>query len=162
MVIKWASQVRYFAIITTYPAALFMRPTSAILHDVEEFQPTADGNWLALDALLQELWSEEGPVEALVPLFRLLERFPEDESDGVLWGVLHGIETYPTYEAELVQSLHRHPTAITVTMVHRMANSGYGLVAGHPIESLYRAVLIHPKTSEEVKASAGDYLSHSK
>ncbi len=140
-----------------------MRPISAILHDIEKFQPTDDGNWLALDDLLQELWSEEeGPAEALVPLFHLLERFPEEESAGVLWGVLHGIETYPNYEAELVQSLHRHPTGITVTMVRRMANSGYTLVAGHSIESLYHAVLTHPKASKEAKESAEDYLNHSK
>ena len=138
-----------------------MRFTSAILHDIEKFQPTEDGNWLALDDLIQELWSEgEAPVEALVPLFHLLERFPEDESAGVLWGVLHGIETYPNYETELVQSLHRQPTAITVTMVRRMANSGYALVAGRSMASLYQAVLTHPKAPEEAKESAEDYLNH--
>lgn len=145
-----------------------MRPTAAILQDIEQFQPTADGNWLALDAFVQELWAEElwaegeGPAEALVPLFQLLERFPEDDSAGVLWGVLHGIESYPQYEAQLVQSLQRHPTDLTVTMVHRMANSGYTVVAGHPLDSLYRAVLAHPKASDEAKESAQDYLTTSK
>ncbi len=130
-----------------------MRPTSAILHDIEKFQPTEDGNWLALDDLLQELWiEEEGPHEALVPLFQLLERFPKDESAGVLWGVLHGIETYPQYETELVDSLRRHPTDITVTMVRRIANSGHTLVAGQPIESLYQAVLTHSRGSSSKRA----------
>lgn len=140
-----------------------MRPTAIILQDITQFQPTVDGNWLALDALVQELWAEgEGPAEALVPLFQLLERFPEDESAGVLWGVLHGIESYPDYEAQLVQSLQRHPTDLTVTMVHRMANSGYTAVAGHPLDSLYRAVLAHPKASDEAKESAQEYLTTSK
>jgi hypothetical protein len=133
-----------------------MRPTSAILHDIERLQPVEEKDWLTLDDLLHELWSEEGgPAEALVPLFRLLERFPEE--DGVLWGVMYAIKTYPNYEAELVQSLHRHPTYITVTMV---ANSGYSLLAGYSLESLYQAVLRHPKASEEAKESAGDYLNH--
>jgi hypothetical protein len=72
-----------------------MRSVTTILHDIERFQPTKEGKWLALDDLLQELWREEFPTEALSPLFQLLERFPNDESAGVLWGVLHGIEAYP-------------------------------------------------------------------
>lgn len=137
-----------------------MRPTSAILHDIEKFQPTQDGNWLALDDLVEELFLKESPPEALGPLFHLLERFPNDESAGVLWGVLHGIETYhPTYEAQLVQSLRRHPTALTVTMVRRMVNSGYRLVAGQSVESLYEAVLTHPKASAEAKEYAQDFLT---
>jgi hypothetical protein len=140
-----------------------MRPTSAILQDIEKFQPTAAGNWLALEELVQELWAaDEGPVEALVPLFQVLERFPEDESAGVLWGVLHGIESYPNYEVQLIHSLQRHPTDLTVTMVRRMANAGYTSVAGHPLASLYRAVLSHPKASDEAKESAQDYLTASK
>jgi hypothetical protein len=140
-----------------------MRPIATILQDIEQFQPTADGNWLALDAMVQELWAEdEGPVETLVPLFQLLERFPKDESAGVLWGVLHGIESYPQYEAQLVHSLQRHPTDLTVTMVRRLANAGYTAVAGHPLDSLYRAVLLHPQASAEAKESAQDYLTASR
>jgi hypothetical protein len=140
-----------------------MRPISVILQDIAQFQPTADGNWLALEALVHELWTtEERPAEALVPLFQVLERFPDDESAGVLWGVLHKIESYPNYEAQLVHSLQRRPTDLTVTMVRRMANAGYTSVAGHPLDSLYRAVLAHPKASAEAKESAQDYLTASK
>jgi hypothetical protein len=139
-----------------------MRSVPAILRDIESFQPTEDGNWLVLDSLLQELWTEKkGPPEALVPLFQLLERFPEDESAGVLWTVLHGIESYPQYETELVESLHRHPTDITVTMVHRIANSGQVLIAGQPIKNLYQIALAHPKASDEAKEYAQDYLDSS-
>ncbi|MDF7815208.1 hypothetical protein [Hymenobacter sp. YC55] len=134
-----------------------MRSTSAILHDIETFQPLED-DWLALENLLQELWQEEHPAEALVPLFHLLERFPEDESAGVLWGVLHALEAYPDYEAELVDSLRRQPTELTLTMLRRIANAGQALVAGHPINSLYEVVLAHPMASEEVKETAQDYL----
>ena len=95
-----------------------------------------------------------------MPLFQLLERFPKDESAGVLWSVLHGIETHhPNYEAELIQSLRRHPTDITVMMVRRMVNSGYSFVAGQSSKSLYQAVLTHPKDSEEAKESARDSLN---
>jgi hypothetical protein len=140
-----------------------MRPVLAILRDIENFQPTADGNWLALDDLLQELWTEkEGPREALIPLFQLVERYPADESAGVLRSVLHGIESYPQYEAELVKSLHRHPTDITVTMVRRIAKSGQALVAGQPVKSLYQVVIAHPKASKEAIETAQAYLSDSK
>jgi hypothetical protein len=36
------------------------------------------------------------------------------------------------------------------------------LIAGHPLDSLYRAVLSHPKASDEAKESAQDYLTASK
>ncbi|TVT39294.1 hypothetical protein FNT36_16700 [Hymenobacter setariae] len=140
-----------------------MRPVPVILRDIENFQPTEDGNWLALDDLLQELWTEkEGPREALIPLFQLLERFPEDESAGVLRSILHGIESYPEYEAELVKSLYRHPTDITVTMVRRIANSGQALVAGQPIKRLYQVVIAHPKASKKARETAQDYLNNSR
>ncbi len=135
-----------------------MRPVNAILHEIENFQATKDGNWLALDDLLQEIWTEGTPTEALRPLFQLLERFPNDESSGVLWGVLHGIETYPDYEAELVHSLQRHPTELVVTMAGRIANSGQKSIAGHSITNIYQLVLNHPKASVDAKETAQAFL----
>lgn len=135
-----------------------MRPITSILHDIEQFQPTKEGNWLALNDLLQELWTEELPKEALSPLFQLLERFPNDESAGVLWGVLHGIEAYPEYETELVDSLQRHPTDLTVTMAGRIANSGQQLIAGQPIASIYQSILNHAKANADTKENALAFL----
>lgn len=135
-----------------------MRPIAAILHDIEKFQPTKCGNWIALDGLLQELWKEEAPDEALLPLFQLLERFPDDESAGVLWGVLHGIEAYSDYETELVNSLQRHPTDLTVTMAGRIANSGQKSIASQPITGIYQLVLNHPKASVEARETAQAFL----
>ena len=137
-----------------------MRPVATILHDIELFQPKKGGNWLALDELLHELWTEEFPKEALSPLFRLLERFPNDESAGVLWGVLHGIEAYPEYETELVDSLKRRPTDLTVTMAGRIANSGQKSIAGQPIASIYQLAINHPKASVEARETAQSFLKN--
>jgi len=140
-----------------YPL-IIMRLIDNILNDIKLFQPTKEGNWLALDNLLQELWAEEFPREALYPLFQLLERFPNDESAGVLWGVIHGIEAYPEYETELVDSLKRHPTDLTVTMAGRIANSGQQLIAGQPIESIYQLVINHPKADADAKETAQAFM----
>jgi hypothetical protein len=52
------------------------RPKSRIVADIDAFE-TIDGNWLALDGLLEELW-RSGDAESHIPrLFAVLERFPE-------------------------------------------------------------------------------------
>ena len=101
-----------------------------LLDRIASCDPSQEDDWLPLDHLLQELWAEGEPPEALIPLFRLLERFPEDESAGVLMGVLHGIESYPSYESELLDSLQRQPTDITFYLVRRIANTGQQTIAG--------------------------------
>lgn len=59
------------------------RATFEVLRDIEEFAPTG-GNWRPLDDLLDELWSE-GVTQGQLPiLFRVFERFPEEDGGGVL------------------------------------------------------------------------------
>lgn len=138
-----------------------MRPLADILADIVAFQRTTDGNWLALDDLLSEVFAHTASKEAVAPVFHLLERFPADDSAGVLWSALHGLESVPDYEAELVKSLHRHPAELTLTMVHRIANGGQKQIAGHPIQRLYELVLAHPKSLATVKDTAQEYLNES-
>jgi hypothetical protein len=96
------------------------RPTFEVLRDIEEFAPT-DGNWRLLDDLLDELWSE-GVSEGQLPiLFRVFERFPEDDGAGVLWSIVHGVEALPfDYEPFLRQSIARRPSLMGEIMLERL------------------------------------------
>ena len=134
-----------------------MRSLSTLLHSLDSFQP--HGSWSQVEDLLAELWELGPPAYALVPLFRFLERFPEDDSGGVLMGLLHGIETFPAYETELMDSLHRQPTEMTLLLVRRIANTGQQTIAQHPVASVYRAVHAHPTAPLDVKQMAQDFLA---
>ena len=134
-----------------------MPSLSTLPHSLDSFQPR--NSWLQLEDLLEELW-ELGPLlDALVPLFRFLERFPEDDNRGVLMGLMHGIETFPEYETELLDSLHRQPTEITLLLVRRIANTGQKTIAQQPVASVYRAVHAHPTAPLDVKQMAQDFLA---
>ena len=102
---------------------------------------------------------ELGPsVDALVSLFRFLERFFEDEGGGALMGLMHVTQTFATYETELLDSLHRQPTQITLLLMRRIANTGQKTIAQHPVANVYRAVHAHPTAPLDVKQMAQDFL----
>lgn len=132
------------------------RTVSALLHALATFQP--HDSWAEVDDLLAELWEHGPPIEALVPLFRFLERFPTDESAGVLMGLVHGLETYPAYESELVDSLRRQPTEMTLLLLRRLANTGQSTVAHVSVSTLYREIQTHPATPVKVQELAHTFL----
>jgi hypothetical protein len=99
------------------------RPTFAVLRDIEEFAPV-DGNWRRLDELLDELWSE-GVLEGQLPvLFRVFERFPKEDGAGVLWSIVHGVESLSfNYEPFLRESMARQPSCMGQVMLQRLENA---------------------------------------
>jgi hypothetical protein len=96
------------------------RPTFTVLKEIEEFAPI-NGNWRPLDDLLDELWSG-GVTEGQLPiLFRVFERFPEEDGAGVLWSIVHGVESLPfDYASFLRQSMERRPSFMGAIMLQRL------------------------------------------
>lgn len=96
------------------------RPTFSVLKDIEDFAPVK-GNWRHLDDLLDELWSA-GVAEGQLPiLFRVFERFPEEDGAGVLWSIVHGVEASPfNYEPFLKQSMERRRSLMAQVMLDRL------------------------------------------
>jgi hypothetical protein len=137
-----------------------MRLDNDILREIQQYQPI-ENNWLKLDDLLSEIWEAGTPEIYTKQLFELLERFPVDESDGVLWGVIHGLESIDNYEPKLLASIHRQPTEITTHMVKRIANTGDKILAGQSIADIYRLIQAHPKAPIVVKEIAQSYLQTS-
>jgi hypothetical protein len=102
------------------------RPIFTVLKEIQEFSPV-DGNWRHLDALLDELWSEGVSEGSLPILFGVFERFPDDDGEGVLWSIAHGIESLSfDYEPPLRQSLQRKPSFMGRMMLQRLQKAGKG------------------------------------
>ena len=99
------------------------RPVFTVLKDIQDFSPV-DGNWLQLDALLDELWSGGVATGSLPILFGVFERFPEDDGAGVLWSIVHGIESLDVdYEPALRQSLDRRASLMGNIMLERLVKT---------------------------------------
>ena len=65
------------------------------------------------------------------------------------------------YEQELLESLRRKPTELTVHMVNRILNSLSGIEHTRWLKEL-EIVLVHPKADSEAKECAKEYLDHQK
>jgi hypothetical protein len=96
------------------------RPVFAVLKDIQEFTPVRS-NWRPLDDLLDELWSRGVAAGSLPILFGVFERFPDDDGAGVLWSIVHGIESLPIdYEPALRASLGRKSSFMGRVMLERL------------------------------------------
>lgn len=96
---------------------------SDILQAISAFEPV-DDEWLPLDKLLEALWFT-GVRESDVPiLFAVFERFPDDDGAGVLWSIVHGVESLPfDYEAILQGSMARKPSFMGDIMLKRLSRA---------------------------------------
>jgi hypothetical protein len=102
------------------------RSVDQILGDIDSFRP-ANGFWRGLDGLLAELWAVGVPDRAIPCLFRVFERFPDDDGAGVLWSIVHGVESLAQpYEAPLRASLERCSSHMGKVMLQRLEKSRLG------------------------------------
>lgn len=99
------------------------RDIDAILKDIEDFQPQ-EGNWRPLDDLLIELWETDPPSKILPILFGVFERFPDEDGAGVLWTIVHGVESLEhDYEVALRRSLAIQKSEMGELMLDRLERS---------------------------------------
>lgn len=103
-----------------------MREPENILRDISVFRPVND-EWLALDDLIEELWSVGVQPEHLPTLLGVFERYPEDDGAGVFWSIVHGIESLPVdYEPVLIESINRNPSLMGNIMLKRLRKEQAG------------------------------------
>lgn len=93
-----------------------------VLDAIETFSPK-DGEWLALDELLDELWQLDITHDAIPVLLGVFERFPDDDGAGVLWSIVHGLENMEGYERDLYASVARAPSMMGTIMLKRLEKS---------------------------------------
>jgi hypothetical protein len=87
----------------------------------------------------------------------LLARFPGAEL-GNPGPIVDELEAIAGYESQLIESLHRQPTDLTVWMVNRILNSNLS----DPEQAIWlaelKAVGQHPKSSDSTKECVEEFL----
>jgi hypothetical protein len=101
-----------------------MRSSQGIVTDINKFEP-ADGDWLELDTLLNELWLTGNQESFTTDLLKVFERFPDEDGAGVFWSIVHGIERFRSYEIELLDSLNVNPLKWLLYVKKIMERWGY-------------------------------------
>jgi hypothetical protein len=134
-----------------------LRNLTQITHDIDTFSPH-DGSWRRLDDLLAELFQQPVTEDGVRAMLRVLERFPADDGGGVLWSVVHGLESLSGYEPHLIASIRRKPSQLAVVMIHRLLKAGLREVGGVPIRSVLEGIMGMADVHPLVKASAQKVL----
>lgn len=129
------------------------RPVSDILTGLEDFEPS-DGNWLALDGLLEELFSSGAASEGVDAMLAVFEKYPTEDGAGVFWAIVHGLESLPGYEPKLVESLRRVSSDFALVMVNRLLNAGCVEVGGIALLSVLDQVAQDQRTTPEIRRAA--------
>lgn len=75
-----------------------------------------------LEQALDLMESSDRSAADVEALFRLLEKFPNEDGYGAFWQVLHMLEATRGYERYLVESVRRMPTEFNMVMVNRRLN----------------------------------------
>ncbi|WP_129139595.1 hypothetical protein [Modicisalibacter coralii] len=102
---------------------------------IAEFEPQ-DGNWLPLEELLQRALLAADMQVYYPAIFRLFERYPDEDGAGVFWTALHGMEDAGGYEKDLLESFQRSPSEMTETILLRLRNSGSEYVSDVLVDDL--------------------------
>jgi hypothetical protein len=131
------------------------RPVSEITADIENFKPS-NGNWLVLDALLQELFLSGSASVGIDAMLHVFERYPAEDEDGagVFWSIVHGLESLPGYENGLVESVRREPSCFALLMVNRLLNAECADVGGTSLRSLLEQVAQDETARPEIRQEA--------
>jgi len=141
-----------------------MRTTDAIVADIEAFLPI-DGDWRALDELLGELWGAGVLEQHLPTLFGVFERSPDDDGAGVLWGIVHGVESLPfDYEVPLRNSLGRQTSFMGNVLLNRLVKAR-AAPTNAPAPTWLNPAPASPKALQDLEREVGplpsSYLSAS-
>ncbi|HEY5824528.1 MAG TPA: hypothetical protein VIT44_09190 [Cyclobacteriaceae bacterium] len=129
-----------------------MRNSGSVIEDINQFEPQ-DGNWLRLDSLLEELWGTGEQENFLTELLNIFERYPEEDGNGVLWSIVHGVEGFKSYEKELVDSLKRQPSEMGLVMLRRIKNSGTLIINGVEIDKFIPDLLLNKQLTSSLKGT---------
>jgi hypothetical protein len=99
-----------------------------------------------------------GPPDAAIPeLFGVMERMPEADlgSPGPL---VHTLEGLKGYEAELMRSVRRSPSLLSVWMMNRILNTEVAKDVRQSYMSLLNEAATRPDVPKAVRDDARDFL----
>lgn len=110
-----------------------------------------------LDELTNALMEMPSPERAIPELFAVMERLPESDlgSPGPL---VHTLERLKGYENELVDSVHRRPTTLSVWMINRVLNTDLSDDRRESYMLLLREAEAHQQATLSVREDARDFI----
>lgn len=109
-----------------------------------------------LDSICDRALALEDPSSVFPEFFGLMERLP-DADLGSPGPLVHVMEKHAgQYEADLMASVHRKPTALTVWMVNRIVNANRA--DKQTWMDLLRTSAGHPEAPESVREIARGFL----
>jgi hypothetical protein len=94
--------------------------------------------------------------------FLLYERCPNDDSCGIFWSILHGIENYSSCDRLVVESVLRQPSDFPVMMVNRLLNGGILQVGEVNLIELLNQVATNEHLSPLIRENAQSFLDYQK
>lgn len=133
------------------------RPIAETIAAIRDFEPE-DGNWLPLDRLLETLFEAGAGPRGIGAMLAVLERHPTEDGAGVLWAIVHGLESLPDYEPALVDSVRRAPAELSLAMIGRMLNAGIAEAGGARLTTLLREAAARPDVDPAIRQVAQEIL----
>jgi hypothetical protein len=114
--------------------------------------------WERLSELTEALMAIPGAGEAAIPeLFGVMERMP-DADLGSPGPLVHTLEALKGYEQELIRSIRRCPSLLSVWMVNRILNTDLPSDIRRSYMSLLNEAATRPEVSKAVHDDARDFL----
>lgn len=111
------------------------------------------------ERITEELRANVAGLEAVRPILVCMEENPQFDfgSPGPLVHYLEGFYQ-AGYEAELLASLERRPTALTVWMLNRIINATTEMDARRVLQDTLSAAASHPQADVEVQARVAEFI----
>lgn len=97
------------------------------------------------------------PEKTIPEMFAVMERLSESDlgSPGPL---VHTLETFTGYQEELVKSVRRRPTVLSVWMINRILNTDLASDVRRDFMALLRDAEVHPEATSEAREQARDFI----
>jgi hypothetical protein len=122
-----------------------------------DYQNIDARGWERLAELTDALKTVPDAENAIPDMFGLMERLPEADlgSPGPL---VHTIERWRGYEHELVNSVRRCPSTLSLWMINRILNTALPDDARRSYIALLNEAATHPNASESVREDARGFV----
>lgn len=127
-----------------------------LIKRIENFEPE-NNQWCGLEELLNCLFENSNPDLGLEAMFRIYERYPEEDND-YLWGMLHGIEDIPNYESKLLESIDRKPSFFTTLMINRIINAGIQEIENRKLLDVLKSISENLDVSSDIRNYANSFI----
>jgi len=133
--------------------------TSEIINELTHLAITSSEDYTQLDRLAELtalLAQNPDGYLACEAMLNVLERHPQLEF-GTPGQLVHAIESYRGhYEARLLASLGRQPTATTVWLLNRVINAATAAERSQLVARMHR-LLTHPRADAQAQAEAAEF-----